>query len=234
MAKGNISRGYQKTLVSGENIKTIDGKSVLGAGDLATRDMLVDGAFVNAFNHDIFMDSGNSDVGRWKYLGGRENETETSFSQIDISLASGNSTFAFESYSKFLLVAEVTPTSDRNSRTYENFQIFFTANNSKVYGVYYDTTYPKNASEAFYTLDIMIERQQELNGQGEIVYGNKCFSTAVITPYSSNNSPAATTSIFRRARNNGDGSTSAIDSLRIKLPDWGCIEYSVKIYGLEV
>ena len=81
MAKGNISRGYQKTLVSGENIKTINGESILGAGDL--------------------------ELGKWKLLTHYEQaESKTS---MNIELPEGF--FANQSYTKYKVVSKIVPVS---------------------------------------------------------------------------------------------------------------------------
>ena len=60
--KGNLARGRQKTLKSGENIKTVNGKDILGGGDLK--------------------------IGKWKLLG--ETTVETASQLIYVTPTDGN------------------------------------------------------------------------------------------------------------------------------------------------
>jgi len=80
MAKGNVARGRQKTLVSGENIKTIGGKSVLGSGDLD---------------------------GQWKLVGSFEAPSEYSQNYVQFEPDTGFFTdFFSDKYTKYKIVLE--------------------------------------------------------------------------------------------------------------------------------
>lgn len=168
MSKGNISRGYQKTLVSGENIKTIGGKSILGAGDLGLVQWILIGQ--NSITEDGTYDA--------------------------LSLADMSNRF-FSAYSKFKVVCDFDvidayPSSEGNNFT---AALYFLQGSSLAYKLYYsysgsDTTKivrnpNKPSGMKDFHCEFVIERWVSgVDENNNIVYGNGTSTTLLPLSYS--------------------------------------------------
>ena len=87
-------RGLQPTLVSGTNIKTINGMSILGSGNLSVQPTLVSGTNIKTINNNTLLGSGNIDL-QTKLVSGTSIKTINGQSLLgsgNISISGGSST----------------------------------------------------------------------------------------------------------------------------------------------
>ena len=86
--------GLQPTLVSGTNIKTINGMSILGSGNLSVQPTLVSGTNIKTINNNTLLGSGNIDL-QTKLVSGTSIKTINGQSLLgsgNISISGGSST----------------------------------------------------------------------------------------------------------------------------------------------